>query len=269
MRARDFAPHPYFVYELTPGVVATMGSARASINSLGFRGDSILPRKRPERRRILCLGGSFTFGVGLNEPETYPARLGAVLGSESWEVANLGVPGYTSHEIAGSFTLHWIDFDPDAIVIGDLDADALALETQNYRNDYGNFWKTWVSENPAADPESLGARVVRRWPGGEADRARALESANSDAFEINLGFLLDAASARSMKVVVCLPDTRARAGEAEKRAVALLRESARRVVARRGVHLIDPEAIPGGPLPPRAEASAFAAAAARLLRNLW
>lgn len=42
---------------------------------------------------ILCFGGSFTFGQGLEDGETWPWRLAAELGGEV-EVVNLGVPGW-------------------------------------------------------------------------------------------------------------------------------------------------------------------------------
>ena len=40
---------------------------------------------------VIALGDSFTFGYGVDEAETWPARLAELTG---WSVANLGVSGY-------------------------------------------------------------------------------------------------------------------------------------------------------------------------------
>lgn len=47
-------------------------------------------------RRVMFLGDSFTFGVGLDAEETYPAQVAALLSRDGarWEAVNAGVPGY-------------------------------------------------------------------------------------------------------------------------------------------------------------------------------
>ena len=51
-----------------------------STNSQGFRGPEI-PKKK-QKRRILCLGDSVTFGWGVEEEASYPALLRKTLGFE-------------------------------------------------------------------------------------------------------------------------------------------------------------------------------------------
>jgi len=61
------------------------------INSRGFRGPEVPFQRTPGRKRIVALGDSFTFGWGVEEEETWPARLARIL---DVEVVNLGVSGY-------------------------------------------------------------------------------------------------------------------------------------------------------------------------------
>ncbi len=63
---------------------------KASHNSQGFRGTREIAVEGT-RRRIVAIGDSFTYGLGVEDDETFAARLGVLLGGD---VANLGVNGY-------------------------------------------------------------------------------------------------------------------------------------------------------------------------------
>ncbi|GEM_PF-3113450 len=68
-------------------------------NEQGFRGP--LPPAAGKRKTVLCLGDSHTFGWGLEEEETFPARLQRLLDGEEpdrYAVANAGQPGYSSFQ---------------------------------------------------------------------------------------------------------------------------------------------------------------------------
>ena len=67
------------------------------INALGLRGPEIARTPPPGRTRILALGDSMTFGFYLEESETWPARLEALLRERGRdvEVVNAGVGGWT------------------------------------------------------------------------------------------------------------------------------------------------------------------------------
>ncbi|HYW73829.1 MAG TPA: GDSL-type esterase/lipase family protein [Pyrinomonadaceae bacterium] len=58
-----------------------------SNNSLGLRGREIGPK---QRFRILLLGDSFTYGLGVNDTQTFASRLESLTGSET---INAGDPG--------------------------------------------------------------------------------------------------------------------------------------------------------------------------------
>jgi hypothetical protein len=68
--------------------------AIAHINGAGLRGPEI---RGDAPRRILVLGDSFAFGVGVDDDHTLAAQLGLLLGSR-WEVLNGGVSGYSTDQ---------------------------------------------------------------------------------------------------------------------------------------------------------------------------
>lgn len=69
-------------------------AAIAHINAAGLRGSEV---RRDEPRRILVLGDSFAFGVGVDDDHTLAAQLGVLLGP-AWEVLNGGVSGYSTDQ---------------------------------------------------------------------------------------------------------------------------------------------------------------------------
>jgi hypothetical protein len=72
-------------------------AGRVRINSLGLRGPEIQRRPRPGTKRILVLGDSFAFGVGLDSVHTFSTDLNRNLGP-GVEVVNMGVTGYSTDQ---------------------------------------------------------------------------------------------------------------------------------------------------------------------------
>ena len=72
--------------------------------------------------RGICLGDSTMFGVGLNDGETIPAQLGAIVSERlgrSFECLNFGVSNYTTaQEVALFRHLDALRFDPSIVVLG-------------------------------------------------------------------------------------------------------------------------------------------------------
>jgi lysophospholipase L1-like esterase len=74
-------------------------------NRWGFRGPDFVTERTPGSFRVVVLGDSFTYGVGVADAETLPAQLEAALARRSEEfeveVINLGEPGIdTARELA-------------------------------------------------------------------------------------------------------------------------------------------------------------------------
>jgi hypothetical protein len=118
---------PDLLYEMVPGTVYDFPDAgydgsptRVTIDPQGFR-----TPPRPLARadgvvRILCLGGSNTFGARVNDDETWPALLEAELqrrvlvGVEVW---NWGVSGYMNRQKAALGRRGLRELSPDLILV--------------------------------------------------------------------------------------------------------------------------------------------------------
>lgn len=130
---RAQSPWPGMPYRLQPGAEATHrfpsdprgyfdpgATLRYQINLLGLRGEETTAAKAPGQLRIVGLGDSFTFGIGVRAEDTFLAVLEARLRSNretSVEVLNLGVMGFdTPHEVALLRHLG-LRLDPDLVVL--------------------------------------------------------------------------------------------------------------------------------------------------------
>lgn len=89
-----------------------------------FRGKRFTVEKPQDVYRIVCLGGSFTYGWPYNNKPSvaYPAVLEGVLNSladydKRFEVINAGVGGYTSYQALFYFKHRLYKLDPDLVTI--------------------------------------------------------------------------------------------------------------------------------------------------------
>lgn len=88
------------------------------INSLGFRGKEIDLEKREGQIRIICLGGSETFGVFEGEGKEWPSQLGGMLGDQfpMVEVVNVSVAGLTLKWKRAYIEKYVLPLKPDIII---------------------------------------------------------------------------------------------------------------------------------------------------------
>jgi lysophospholipase L1-like esterase len=111
-------PDPVLFWRPRPGAVAPDGGSL--IAASGFR-TAFDVKKAPGVRRVVCVGDSNTFGLGVPVERTWPALLGRSLeaahGAWRWEVLNLGVPGYTSWQIRRLLETEVGAMSPDFVVI--------------------------------------------------------------------------------------------------------------------------------------------------------
>lgn len=129
-------------------------SFTVSTNALGFRSGPV-----PERKgefRVLALGNSCTFGVGVGDEETWPARLETLLERSLGRdvlVINAGVPGYSAWQGRRFLETRGLDLAPDLVIAS-----------------FGfNDAATWSSRS---DPETAQMLVADR-VGGALRRSRA------------------------------------------------------------------------------------------------
>lgn len=84
------------------------------INRHGFRGPELEPES-PSKVRVILLGGSTTFGTGLDEDsQTIAAHLEALLSNT--EVVNAGVVGYQSGQELAHYVKDLADLRPDTVI---------------------------------------------------------------------------------------------------------------------------------------------------------
>ncbi|MDF1800615.1 MAG: GDSL-type esterase/lipase family protein [Planctomycetota bacterium] len=106
-------------YRLRPGFEAQVLGVRYRTNSLGMRGPEVAATAPPGTRRVLLVGDSYAYGLGVPESATLSAQLEQLLDEDQRdvEVLNLGVPAYqTSQELA------WLEargfgLAPDLVVL--------------------------------------------------------------------------------------------------------------------------------------------------------
>lgn len=133
-----FEPHPYLIGSLKKNAEYEREGLIYSHNSDGYRGKEFPKAKSEGLTRIVTIGGSTTYGVGVNNEETWPYHLETNLG-EGYEVFNLGVPGYTTAENLIQTGLHLSEQNADiAIYFVGLN-DMRNVNINGLKSDYSDF----------------------------------------------------------------------------------------------------------------------------------
>jgi hypothetical protein len=101
--------------------VNTRRRDRRPTNSLGYRDVERALAKPAGVRRVVSLGDSFAWGVGIEHDDTYARRVERVLNrrpGERWEIVQLARPGMGTVEEAEQLAAEGIAYGPDAVVLG-------------------------------------------------------------------------------------------------------------------------------------------------------
>jgi len=115
-------PDPELIYSMRPNARSYWATdefvEEVETNSLGLRGGEI-PAKADGAKRILILGDSMTFGHGVSEDDSYPARLEAMLRERNLrvDVVNAGVKGYGNDQAVKLFADRLRGLDPDLVIL--------------------------------------------------------------------------------------------------------------------------------------------------------
>ena len=103
-------------------------------NSKGIRGVSEYAyQKQATKKRILILGDSFTFGIGVSDNETYPYYMEKM--SSGLEVLNFGVSGYGHDQMLLYLKEAGIRYKPDIVILGFVYSD-LSRNMLKFNNKY-------------------------------------------------------------------------------------------------------------------------------------
>lgn len=114
---------PRLVYQLKPHLDGVRWKdVSVSTNSLGFR-EATEPGPRDERTiRILGLGDSVMFGLGVEENERYmdvlEARLDQDYPAARWETITIAVPGYNLVTEVEALARYGLAYEPDLVIYG-------------------------------------------------------------------------------------------------------------------------------------------------------
>lgn len=93
-------------------------------SALGFRGRNHEIKKEPGVFRIIGIGDSFTYGVGVDVGATFLARMEAALSERGGvEVINMGVPRYWPEPEALLLEHYGLRYRPDLVIVGVLPND--------------------------------------------------------------------------------------------------------------------------------------------------
>lgn len=120
--------HPYLAYRERPGWDSRLEDykdpskfTQVHHNQLGFRGRETTWEKPPGVFRVVCVGGSSTYGhTESSDATTWPVRLEQHLAELrpdlKFEVINGGASGYSTFESLINLELRLIDFRPDLVI---------------------------------------------------------------------------------------------------------------------------------------------------------
>ena len=108
------------VYELKPNIDSDLKLASVKTNSHGLRDKEYSVQKPENTFRVAVIGGSFTFGSGVEIENTYHSRLEDRLNNESedlrYEFINFGVSGYTMRNKLATLKYKVLEYDPDLVL---------------------------------------------------------------------------------------------------------------------------------------------------------
>ncbi len=108
-------------YKLRPGLDADFHNARYHVNSVGLRGPEIARDKPVGESRILWLGDSVVFGIGVNYEHTLPAIVERMANDNSsgvrTRVVNMGVPSYNTEQELIQLETVGLSLQPDAVML--------------------------------------------------------------------------------------------------------------------------------------------------------
>jgi lysophospholipase L1-like esterase len=109
--------NPRLLFELRPGA-SVQAEVRYQVNSLGLRGPEVTQDKPAGITRVAVVGDSIAFGYWVEERDSFPRQLEAMLGGpSSVQVLNFGVPGYGLTQYVETLRTRVLAFAPDVVVV--------------------------------------------------------------------------------------------------------------------------------------------------------
>ena len=115
-------PAPGIGFEMVPGQRAYTFAQPVTVNAYGCRGPELKTAGDAARTRILCLGDSLTFGVGVADEQVYPRLIEAHFmdadrGTQT-EVINAAVQRYFTYQEMDWLRQKGLRLQPDVVILG-------------------------------------------------------------------------------------------------------------------------------------------------------
>jgi lysophospholipase L1-like esterase len=150
----------------TPGAVGRVDlggpdAGHVRINSLGLRGPETPLAKAPGVKRVVVLGDSFVFGVGVDQDHVFTTRLQNLIEARrpgEIEVLNLGVAGYSTDQELLLFEDLGQRLRPDVVVLVMCDND---FEANTLDFVYGRYYKPTFELEGSGDVRRANGEVPR------------------------------------------------------------------------------------------------------------
>lgn len=154
------APKQKFQFTNEFGVVSTV-----SINSLGARGPEFSFHKPQGEKRIICVGDSYTFGLGVGDKETFPAYLQDFINKDysNVKVINFGCNGHTILHEVNLIKKYGLRLKPDYVIVASsINTDFNEIIELKYNLGYMptpgyNFIKLCIRKT------AIGNILLKRW----------------------------------------------------------------------------------------------------------
>jgi hypothetical protein len=114
--------NPRIIYELKPNISVIWEGNSVTLNEGGFRSESYPPQASEDTFRIVGIGDSVMFGMGVSDGEQYLAvlenQLNQAFPGRRWEVINTAVPGYNTVMEVETLKEKGLKYKPDIVIIG-------------------------------------------------------------------------------------------------------------------------------------------------------
>lgn len=129
-------------FRMVPNQTGYTVASRATINSAGFRGPEIRSARPQNGLRVMSLGDSITFGVGVPDDAPYPRQLEAMLHGK-WpelqpEVINGGVQRYFTYQEVEQLKRHAARLQPHIVTLAVYPNDLGERPEGDYTREYEN-----------------------------------------------------------------------------------------------------------------------------------
>lgn len=111
--------HPILGWDGIPGVHRPLVRHVVKLNSFGNRSPEATLAKPEGVRRVVILGDSQAWSLGVGDDETIGVQLEARLnarGGQRWEVVNTGIGGYGTDQAYLKHLIQGLRYDPDVVV---------------------------------------------------------------------------------------------------------------------------------------------------------